>query len=63
MAKFNLVYKFSYHLTMELCPIVLTLVFQLIIILELYENCIKHDGVAEGKISVAEGNDFLNQYW
>ena len=32
---------------MELCPIVLTLVFQLIIILELYENCIKHDGVAE----------------
>ena len=48
---------------MELCPIVLTLVFQLIIILELYENCIKHDGVAEGKISVAEGNDFLNQYW
>ena len=41
---------------MELCPSVLTIVFLLIIVLELYENCTKHDGVAEGKICVAEGN-------
>ena len=41
---------------MELCPSVLKIVFLLIIVLELYENCIKHDDVAEGKICVAEGN-------